>query len=89
MPLTVYSGGENPPMRAGFFFILRILNMGSPTTWAEDINLVADPWPPFNIEPGSDHEGCLVDWARAVFEPAGHTVMYKTVPWNMVKREPS
>jgi polar amino acid transport system substrate-binding protein len=82
MPLTLYSDGENPPMRAGFFLILLILNMCSPTTWAEEIILVADPWPPFNFEPGSDHEGYLVDVARAVFEPAGHTVTYKTVPWK-------
>ena len=69
-------------MRQGFFLLLLMLTMCSPATWAGDILLVADPWPPFNIEPGSDHEGYLVDVARAVFEPAGRTVTYKPVPWK-------
>ena len=49
---------------------------------AEEIILVADPWPPFNFETGSDQEGYIVDIARAVFEPHGHTVIYKNVPWK-------
>ena len=69
-------------MRTGLFLLLFIFSIFSPSTWAEDIVLVADPWPPFNIEPGSDREGYLVDVARAVFETAGHTVTYKTVPWK-------
>ena len=56
--------------------------MCSPAALAEDILLVADPWPPYNIEPGSEREGYLVDVARTVFEPAGHTVRYRTVPWK-------
>jgi polar amino acid transport system substrate-binding protein len=69
-------------MRTGVFLFLLMLSMGIVSTWAEDIVLVADPWPPFNNQPGSDREGYLVDVARAVFEPAGHTVIYMTVPWK-------
>lgn len=69
-------------MRTGFFVLLFIISIATPSAWAENIVLVADPWPPFNNEPGSDREGYLVDVARAVFEPAGHTVTYKTVPWK-------
>ena len=49
---------------------------------AAEITLVADPWPPFNGDPGSDHEGYLVDVARAVFEPSGDRVVYRTMPWK-------
>jgi polar amino acid transport system substrate-binding protein len=82
MRLPLYSDGENNPMRTGLFLLLFIFSIFSPSTWAEDIVLVADPWPPFNIQPGSDREGYLVDVARAVFEPAGHTVTYMIVPWK-------
>lgn len=51
-------------------------------TMADEIVLVADPWPPFNNEIGSDQEGYIVDVARAVFEVAGHTVIYKNIPWK-------
>jgi polar amino acid transport system substrate-binding protein len=54
----------------------------STTSMAEEIVLVADPWPPFNIELGSDQEGYIVDIARVVFESFGYTVIYKTVPWK-------
>ncbi|BBO76965.1 amino acid ABC transporter substrate-binding protein [Desulfosarcina widdelii] len=52
------------------------------TTMATEVVLVADPWPPFNMEVGSEQEGYIVDVARIVFEAAGHTVVYKNVPWK-------
>jgi len=52
------------------------------TTMAADVVLVADPWPPFNMEVGSEQEGYIVDVARMVFEAAGHHVVYKNVPWK-------
>ncbi|BBO70486.1 amino acid ABC transporter substrate-binding protein [Desulfosarcina alkanivorans] len=69
-------------MRILALFFLILLRVGLPATWAHDIVLVADPWPPFNMEPGGDREGYLIDVARAVFEPAGYTVTYRTVPWK-------
>lgn len=52
------------------------------TTMATEVVLVADPWPPFNMEVGSEQEGYIVDVARMVFEAAGHTLVYKNVPWK-------
>ncbi|MTI42815.1 polar amino acid transport system substrate-binding protein [Roseibium hamelinense] len=49
---------------------------------AADIVIAADPWCPFNCEPGSDRPGVMVEIAREVFEPLGHTVTYETVNWS-------
>jgi polar amino acid transport system substrate-binding protein len=67
-----------------FKFILILLFLFAQLTpsMADELVLVADPWPPFNMEVGSDQEGYIVDVARMVFEAAGHTVMYKNVPWK-------
>jgi len=48
---------------------------------AKDLVIAADPWCPFNCEPGSDKPGYLVEIAKEVFEPLGHTVTYETVNW--------
>jgi polar amino acid transport system substrate-binding protein len=48
---------------------------------ADTIVLVADPWCPFNCEPKSGREGFMVDIARAIFEEAGHDLVYETVNW--------
>jgi len=46
------------------------------------IVLVADAWPPYNNEVGSEREGFMIDVARAVFEPRGYEVDYLNVPWR-------
>lgn len=50
--------------------------------WSETVTLVADEWPPYNGVPNSSEEGCLVDIARAVFEPEGIQVTYLLMPWR-------
>lgn len=50
--------------------------------FAKKIILVADPWPPFNMEPGGQQEGYMVDIARKIFEKHGYEVIYKTIPWK-------
>lgn len=47
---------------------------------AETITIVADPWCPYNCEPGSDEPGFMVEIARRVFAEAGIEVRYETVP---------
>ena len=69
-------------MRNGLMIGLLIILALSAILNAGEITLVADPWPPFNIEPGGEHEGYMVDVARAVFEARGHTVIYRTLPWK-------
>jgi polar amino acid transport system substrate-binding protein len=46
------------------------------------IVLVADAWPPYNNDVGSEREGFMIDVARAVFEPRGYEVDYLNVPWR-------
>lgn len=54
---------------------------------ADEIVIVADPWCPFNCEPGSDKPGYMVEIAREVFGPLGHTVKYETVNWSRALAE--
>ncbi len=50
--------------------------------FSETITIVADEWPPFNIVPGSEYEGYMVDIARTVFSPKGIEIDYKVIPWK-------
>jgi len=52
------------------------------TANAKDLVIAADPWCPFNCEPGSDRPGVMVEIAREVFEPLGYTVTYETINWS-------
>lgn len=45
------------------------------------ITIAADPWCPHNCVAGSDHEGYMIDIARAVFESQGKTVEYVNTSW--------
>ena len=69
-------------MRLTFSLLLFFIALITLPATAEEIILVADPWPPFNCETGGSQEGYIVDIARAVFEPCGHTVIYRNVPWK-------
>lgn len=51
------------------------------TLHADEIELHADEWCPYNCEANSEHEGYLIDLARAIFTQHGHTVTYVTTPW--------
>lgn len=48
---------------------------------ADVIELRADPWCPFNCEPGSERPGYMVEIAREAFAMAGHEVNYETLNW--------
>ncbi|HYE52525.1 MAG TPA: transporter substrate-binding domain-containing protein [Azospirillaceae bacterium] len=54
---------------------------------ADTVTLRADNWCPYNCEPGSERPGYMVEVAKAVFEPLGHTVDYKTMPWTQALEE--
>ncbi len=62
--------------------LLALLLVFNSISHGDELTFVADEWPPFNGVPGSDYEGYMVDVARAVFEPLGHTVSYLVIPWN-------
>lgn len=71
-----------PGMVRGFLAALAVavlLHGGSAA--AGTVTLVADEWPPFNMAPGGERQGYMVDIAREVFEPLGFTVEYRTMSW--------
>jgi polar amino acid transport system substrate-binding protein len=49
--------------------------------YADTITLVADEWCPYNCAPESDAPGYMIEIARRVFEPKGHTLDYQILPW--------
>lgn len=54
---------------------------------AETITLVADEWCPYNCAPGDEKPGFLVEVVKAIFEPQGFTVDYRTVPYARAIRD--
>ncbi len=48
---------------------------------AETISLVTDPWCPYACQPDSDRPGYMIELAKAVFEPMGHSVEYRIMPF--------
>jgi polar amino acid transport system substrate-binding protein len=48
---------------------------------ADTLTFVADEWCPYNCAPDAKERGFLIDFLTEIFEKAGHTVQYKTMPW--------
>ncbi len=46
----------------------------------KELVFVADPWCPWNCD-GIKETGIAVDLAKAIYEPLGYNVQYKTIPW--------
>lgn len=55
--------------------------------FADVISLRADPYCPYNCKPDSERPGYLIEIARAVFEPAGHTIDYRSLNWSRALAE--
>jgi len=55
--------------------------------YADQITIVADHWPPFNLEANAPKKGYMIDIADAVFKPHGITVIYQNIPWNRALHE--
>ncbi len=64
--------------------LLLILGFGLFITYAnaDQITLISDDWCPINCVPESENPGFMVDIAKTIFKKAGHTVIYKKVPWE-------
>jgi polar amino acid transport system substrate-binding protein len=41
-----------------------------------EIRFAADPWCPFTCEPGTSHEGLIIEISRKIFEDAGYVKQY-------------
>ncbi|CAK0741038.1 Transporter substrate-binding domain-containing protein [Azospirillaceae bacterium] len=54
---------------------------------ADTIKLRADLWCPYNCDPESDKPGLLIEVARAILTPAGHSIDYRTMPWSRALSE--
>ncbi len=54
---------------------------------ADNIVIVGSDWCPYNCEMSAADKGYIVDIAKAVFEKAGHSVEYKTLPWARCIRD--
>ncbi|MBF0137772.1 MAG: transporter substrate-binding domain-containing protein [Magnetococcus sp. DMHC-1] len=75
-----------PPRCAGLVLLMALL-LFVPQVQAEVITLRADAWCPYNCDPDSDKPGLIIDIARAVFTPLGHTINYQTMPWSRTLHE--
>lgn len=62
--------------------LLLLAGLAGSSVRAATITLRADPWCPFNCRPDSDRPGFLIEVARAVFEPLGHRIDYRTMGWR-------
>jgi polar amino acid transport system substrate-binding protein len=51
------------------------------TLEADIITLRADEWCPYNCQPNDEKPGFMIDIAKAIFDEAGHTIDYQTIPW--------
>lgn len=54
---------------------------------ADEITLVADEWCPINCAVGDSREGIFIEVARKIFEPKGHRITYKILPWSRAVEE--
>lgn len=55
--------------------------LASQLVLSDVITLVADEWCPYNCASDNSAPGFIIEIAEAVFEPLGHSIEYKTMPW--------
>ncbi|HYX39072.1 MAG TPA: transporter substrate-binding domain-containing protein [Oligoflexus sp.] len=60
---------------------------GASSGYADVISVRADPYCPYNCEPGSEKMGYMIDIAKAVFERAGHKIDYQSLNWARAVEE--
>lgn len=65
----------------GIAVILFLCGLKTPAV-AETITLAADEWAPYNIRPGVQPEGYMIDIAREIFGRHGIKVEYHTTTWK-------
>lgn len=57
------------------------MSLSMSTVVADEINLSSDLWCPYACDPASGKPGFMVEIAKEVFIPLGHTVNYKLINW--------
>ena len=58
------------------------LLLSSSVSHADTISIRADNWFPMNGDPKSATPGYMIELATRIFGDAGHTVDYRTMPWE-------
>lgn len=59
----------------------------APFTKSPDtIQVAADPWCPYNCEPGHAHQGLMIDIAKAALKRSGYTLNYQIINWARAKK---
>ena len=53
---------------------------------ADEISLHADPWCPYNCQPGPQ-PGYMIELAQKIFSKAGHRVNYQLTAWTRAKKQ--
>ncbi|GLQ29657.1 substrate-binding periplasmic protein [Litoribrevibacter albus] len=56
-------------------------------THADSISIRADVWYPMNGEPGAEQPGYMIELATEILSKSGHTVDYRTMPWERALNE--
>lgn len=51
------------------------------------VRVAADPWCPYNCEPGDPHPGFMVEVGREAFAAAGYELRYEIMAWSRALRE--
>ena len=60
------------------------------TATAQDervVRVAADPWCPYNCEPGDPRPGFMVEVGREAFALSGYTLRYEVMSWSRALRE--
>lgn len=68
--------------KSKIIFLISLLLVFASLTVADEITIVADEWAPYNGEPDSSEQGYGIEIAKHIFKVAGHTVIYKVIPWS-------
>ena len=58
------------------------LLLSSMHTYSDTVSIRADNWFPMNGDPKSATPGYMIELATQIFTEAGHTVDYRTMPWE-------
>lgn len=58
------------------------LLISSSVAYADTVSIRADHWFPINGDPQSTTPGYMIEMATRIFGDAGHTVDYRTMPWE-------
>lgn len=62
--------------------VASVIFMFSTISSADTISIRADSWFPMNGVPNSAKPGYMIEIATQIFADAGHTVDYRTMPWE-------